>query len=566
MAVVDWRDRFGRNHVTSIRDQGGSQSCWAFAVTGLIESMVRIEHNIWCCRSEGDLGRATGKQPWDIGNAGEAATAAERFGLADPDCIPWSENFVLYLARPHGADMKALPISPTPDRAGRTVRVAPGQFSTVASIADKKQWLTNVGPMAVQVILPIDFSAAPAAGIFTTALGGNGGSHYMLVVGFDDAQSCWIVKNSWGTGFAANGFVRVAYGQGWLENPGWVGMRNTNPDPHCKRRHRNGAIVESGNGAMYQNRELFLRTSASANTLDHLWQEAGSGPWYTAGTIRSSDQWRPLAIDAADIPAVVQSTFNRNYELVFRTTSGGLRHFYFDQAFGWWFDVGTFGPTDAIGIPGFAQGNRGAPGDFEVVVATAAGALQHWTKHNSAPWTRPPGEWRLRGNVASAGITAGGPALVVRRIGVTTAAEDGVGELHVVAAAGNLLKHFTSPAGGGPWTARSQFGGGPYSGPCMIESVNDRGDELSVGNLELFVEHNGEVEHWQQEPPTAGQPTPNWKRISVFGKDTRRVIGAVQSSQRMLEVYCEQTSSQIVRYVSPVPVTPNSWGGAETVR
>jgi hypothetical protein len=89
---VDWRNRWGRNWITSVRNQGGSQNCWAFGMTALYEAMIRIEHNLWAWRSEGDLARGTGKQAWDLGNFGEAAIFVDRYGLADPNCFPWGRQ------------------------------------------------------------------------------------------------------------------------------------------------------------------------------------------------------------------------------------------------------------------------------------------------------------------------------------------------------------------------------------------------------------------------------------------------------------------------------------------
>jgi hypothetical protein len=42
------------------------------------------------------------------------------------------------------------------------------------------------------------------------------GYHCISVVGYDDAQQCWILKNSWGTGWGESGFMRMKYGQGDL--------------------------------------------------------------------------------------------------------------------------------------------------------------------------------------------------------------------------------------------------------------------------------------------------------------------------------------------------------------
>lgn len=545
MAVVDWRNRFGANWIASVRSQGGTVNCWAFAMTALYESMVRIEHSVWCRRSEGDLGRATGKQSWDFGNPGEPAIAAERYGVADPDCLAWSEAAVLYTAKPHGAAMTAMALSPTPDRAGRTVRIDPNAHTVIGAgrAADKRTWLNLVGPMAFMCTLPGDFTGAPPTGIYGRATPADDGVHAMLIVGFSDTDKCWIVKNSWGAGWGTRGFLRVAYGEAWLEDTQWWGVRNTNPDPWTKRRQHNGVVVESGSGAAHQNREVFLRVGMG---IFHDWREGGSGPWNSAGIVHSKDDWRPIPPDALDCPAVVQSTFNRNYELVYRSSQNHLRHVYFDQASRWWFDAARFGPAKLRGIPGFVQGNRGAPGDFEVVAMTDTGTVEHWTKHNGSPWTQPPGTWYKRDTLTTKG-TAAGPALVSSRRTLTSELEQETGELHYVCASGTVLEHFRRASASGPWSLLAAFGKAGYSGPCMIETLAD-GDELSAGPLQLFVETGGAIEHWFLPAPSPWLPWPTWNQVTTFGADVRRVIGALQGSDSLLEVYVERTDGRYQEY------------------
>ena len=546
MAVVDWRNRFNANWVTTVRNQGGTVNCWAFAMAAVYESMVRIEHGVWSRRSESDLARATGKQGWDLGNPGEAAIAAERFGVADPDCLAWSEAALLYTAKPHGGAMTSMPLSPTPDRAGRTLRIDAGTHSVIDAgrVSEKKKWLNLVGPMAFMATLPTDFSAAPATGVYSTATGGDGGVHAMACVGFDDVSKSWIVKNSWGAGWCNGGYVRVAYGEAWMENTQWWGVRNTNPDPWTKRRQRNGVVVETGNGAAHQNREVFLRRGL---LIFHGWQEAGTGPWNSGGAVVSTDEWRGFGPDALDCPAVVQSSFNRNIELVYRSSQGNLRHVYFDQASKMWFDAALFGPPKPQGIPGFVQGNRGAPGDFEVVVMTTNGDVEHWTKHNGSPWTKPPGTWYKRATLTTAG-NASGPALVSSRRNLTTELEQETGELHYVCAAGGQLQHFVSASPAGPWSLDAAFGRGPYTGPAMIETLNESGNELGAGPLQLFVETGNQIEHWFLPAPSKWLPFPTWNRVTVFGADVLRVIGAIQGSGSLLEVYVERTDGRFQEY------------------
>lgn len=50
-----------------------------------------------------------------------------------------------------------------------------------------------------------------ASGVYTYATGGIRGGHAVLVVGYDDSDSCWICKNSWNPGPGNDGFFRIGY-------------------------------------------------------------------------------------------------------------------------------------------------------------------------------------------------------------------------------------------------------------------------------------------------------------------------------------------------------------------
>jgi len=43
--------------------------------------------------------------------------------------------------------------------------------------------------------------------------GPDGGLHCVEVIGYSEAEQCWICKNSWGAGWGEGGFFRIAYGQ-----------------------------------------------------------------------------------------------------------------------------------------------------------------------------------------------------------------------------------------------------------------------------------------------------------------------------------------------------------------
>jgi hypothetical protein len=520
---VDWRNRFGRAWITSVRDQDGTSNCWAFAATALVEAMVRIDHFLWSSRSEGDMVHGVGKQSWDFGNLGEAITFVEENGLADPDCFPFGVAAALYTAQESNQSVTFL--SPTPDRQGRTVRLAAGASVSLTDPALKKQHLDQVGPMATMITPPVDFGFLGSQVYMptTTVLGP---AHALLVVGYDDPGRYWIVKNSIGTGWGVQGFGKISYDANLLEPAGFAGLLpgTTNPDPWCRRRMRNGALIQGSNGAARNNFELFVRRGMN---IEHWYRENSTAAftWNLVGNVRSADPWRDtFHDDALDGAAAVQSSFNRNYELVYRTTFGQMRHVFFNQTSGWWEDGTLFGPGNPIGIAGFVQSNRGAPGDFEAVVVDSSGIAHHWTKHNSFPWTMAPGTWYDRGVVAS-NVASGGPGLVQSKLGRTGVPENGTGELHYVCAqTDGQLHHYRLDASG--WTYLTSFGAGADSAPCLIEGTYGAHDEIGVGDFELCVAVGGTIEHWWRYNAGLGP----WTRSAVFGAGVRRVIALIQST------------------------------------
>jgi hypothetical protein len=538
--IVDWRSRFGRNWVTSVRSQGGTNNCWAFAATALYEAMVRIEHCLWSSRSEGDMVKGVGKQSWDLGNLGEAVTFVERNGLADPDCFPFGEAAALYTAQESNQTVTFL--SPTPDREGRTVRVPAGSSVSLVDPAQKRQWIDQVGPMATMIVPPTDFGSLGGQ-VYMPTTTQLGGAHALLVVGYDDQARYWVVKNSWDTVWGVGGYGKVSFNANLLEPAGFVGMRGTNPDPWSRRRLRTGALIQGGNGAARNNFELFVRRGMN---IEHWYRENSdpSFPWVRVGNIRSADPWRDtFHDDALDGAAAIQSSFNRNYEVIYRSTYGRFRHVFFNQASGWWEDGTLFGPENPVGIPGFVQSNRGAPGDFEVIAVDSFGVAHHWTKHNSWPWTRRPGTWYDHGVVAQ-GVPFSGPGLVQSKLGASGVPENGSGQLHYVCTQSDgQMHHYRRTTSG--WNHLGSFGTGVDSAPCLIEGTYGAGDERGVGNFELCVAAGGTIEHWWRHN-ASGSP---WNRSAVFGAGARRVIGLIQSSfATNLEIIVEDINGGYQHY------------------
>src|SRR5271165_2261247 len=90
--VVDWRNRFGWNWITNIRDQDPCEHCWIYASTALVEAMVRIEHCVWCSRSEGDYIEANKVTCGQCGDPTNVLNWVASNGQCDLDCVPWVDR------------------------------------------------------------------------------------------------------------------------------------------------------------------------------------------------------------------------------------------------------------------------------------------------------------------------------------------------------------------------------------------------------------------------------------------------------------------------------------------
>lgn len=516
---VDWRDRWGVPWLATIQNQGGCQTCWAYASAALVETMVRIEHHIWSKCSEGDIRDGWGTaENWIVRHGfapcehsaglGDALNWITRSGVADLDCYPAYAGNHTY--------------TPTPDRSGRVVRIP--QVAALTDVTAQKIWLDTVGPLAAPLLVYQTFSALGKGVWRKTALDYdvNGwanpewnwpGGHIVLIVGYDDNQQCWIFRNSWGTGFGDNGYGRIGYGEAGIDAGEKYGLQLTDPDPWTKRRAHSGCMLESGNGVAHRNFEMLV----PAPRVRHVWRQGGEGgdfSWHDGPYLEDPNNIGAGA-GCLGYPALIASTYNRNFECVYWEVSGGLRHWYFDQRAGTWRNGGNLGPADAAGYPALIQSNIGAPGNFEVVVRTRGGQLAHWWRNNSGSQV-----WRESARFG-AGVRQSGPALLQSRYG-----GQGNFELVCVLDSGRM-QHFWRDNDKNTWNAGDTFGQGIGATPvCMIEGQSGAVNEKTAGNFELCVAVNGAVQHWWRD----NNGTQRWNYAATFGRDVRHVWSLVASS------------------------------------
>jgi Papain family cysteine protease len=507
--AVDWRNRWGENWITSVRDQDPCNACWAFAGVALVEAMVRIECAIWTRFSEGDVHGGLAAYCSTSGNMYDVSNFFHANGFADLGSFPWRTD--------------DSPYSPTPDRSGRSVRGP--TFTLVGSVQDIKDWIDTVGPLITWLEVYQDFSGY-SSGVYQridAPWNTLRGAHFMLVVGYDDALQAWLCKNSWGTAWGMSGYCWVRYGEVGIDQYAKNGLRQLNLDPWSKRRLHNGNLYESGNGSLHRNLE-----TVGANghrVLHHRRDGAPPFAWSTGSS---------FANDAAVCPTLIGTTFNRNMELVYLTTGNRLHHWFTGESgSGAWNDGGMFGPNDCQGVPGFVQGDYGAPGNFEGVVLVSGGQLQHVWRDDSFVWHNGP----RFGN----DLVLSGPTLVQGTLG------DPHGNLECVAVRNDgTMQHFWRDEPTFAWNDGPVFGVGVSSPPVMIQGQYGMYDETGPpGNFELCVAAGGQVQHWWRD--NAGDK--EWRTSAPFGHDVQAVAGLCEGSwYRNLEIVVLRTDQQLQHY------------------
>lgn len=194
-ASVDWRSK---NVLTPVKNQGSCGSCWAFASTATVESAYAIASQTAPPVLAPQAYVSCMKNPDACGGTGgcEGAIAELAFNYTVANGLPLESDYA-YTAS---------------DSACKT-------FTPAVKVTGYKQLPSNDGDAlasALATVGPIAVSVAASqwslygGGIFDGCTGSTGASinHAVQAVGY--SADYWIIRNSWGTSWGENGFIRLS--------------------------------------------------------------------------------------------------------------------------------------------------------------------------------------------------------------------------------------------------------------------------------------------------------------------------------------------------------------------
>jgi C1A family cysteine protease/acylphosphatase len=501
--AIDWRNYNG-NHVSAVKSQGGCGSCVSFACVGVLESMGHIQLANWFDLSEADSHFCSSHGAncggwWPDQCLGQAKSR----GICDEAGFPYASAF------PNNDIWNPSPTCKTPaDRPNRITKIANIHALTTPTAA--KNHLTNIGPIAGCLDVYTDFFNY-SGGVYHHVSGVLEGGHCVLVIGYSEAEQCWIIKNSWDTTWGIGGFGKISYADMKFNGNFYpmYGATGIAP-PSSGFRSLGGVLTTEPVASNNKDGRIEVFARGTDNALWHIWQTApnnGWGGWASLGGVitsvpavinnadgrleafaRGSDgalwhiwqtapnngwsAWASLGGVITSDPAAVRNADGR-IEVFARGTDGRLWHIWQQgPQFGWsnWHSLGV----QFVGHP-VASNNK--DGRIEVFMRASNGALLHiWQTSPNGNWSG----WASRGGTLTSDLAVG---------------QNKDGRLEVFArGADNALWHIWQTAPNGNWSGWASLGGG-LVGDTAVTNNKD-------GRMEIFVRGTnlGLFHRWQTQP------------------------------------------------------------------
>ncbi|MEA1865257.1 MAG: C1 family peptidase [Euryarchaeota archaeon] len=202
--AFNWCNKDDANWMTPVKNQGMCGSCWAFSALGVVEAVINIQFN----DSDRNIDLSEQHLVSDCCSAGscrggwpdQALKYVRDTGVPEESCSPYT-----------GGDCACTPCQDWAENPWKVVK-----YEYVSATTDSfKYALQTYGPLSVVLSAPDDwfyYSGGVYEPVWSDSDGVGWANHAVILVGWNDSEGCWIIKNSWGTGWGEQGYARVLYG------------------------------------------------------------------------------------------------------------------------------------------------------------------------------------------------------------------------------------------------------------------------------------------------------------------------------------------------------------------
>lgn len=251
----------GAPKLTPIRNQGSCGSCWAFSTVAAFEGNIYIKDNVSRDLSEQFL-LSCNRDSYSC-NGGWWAHKYHYDTTIPNDPNPGAVYEATFPYVAYDAPCNA-PYT-RPYRLNNWFYISGA--GSIPSVDALKNAIYQYGPVSVGVCAGPVFQNY-RGGIYSTNessyCGSNQINHAVNLVGWNDAENTWILRNSWGTGWGESGYMRIARGVSNIGlgasyvvyngsttcytlttnvNPAGGGTISVNPSPNCGSQYTVGTTV-----------------------------------------------------------------------------------------------------------------------------------------------------------------------------------------------------------------------------------------------------------------------------------------------------------------------------------
>ena len=196
-----WGNINGTDFLPPIKNQAPAPTCEAYALVAAVETLAQYEvgYPFDIDLSEAHLFfYANGTTDWGVPIT-DAADYLMTYGVPDEGCYP--DPF-----RPYDPDS----LDSLPGWENRTVKIT--SWGWVPNDVTSMKWaLVHHGPLIVCILQRNDFLYY-WGGVYTPHRWMQIQSgHVVTLVGYDDSEECWILRNSAGEAWGEDGYARISY-------------------------------------------------------------------------------------------------------------------------------------------------------------------------------------------------------------------------------------------------------------------------------------------------------------------------------------------------------------------